>query len=41
MADACALATYRQLAWTSGWHLREETYLFGSGTFLGSGTLGD
>ena len=26
MADACTLATYRQLAWTSGWHLREETY---------------
>ena len=26
MADACALATYRQLAWTAGWHLREETY---------------
>ena len=26
MADACALATYRQLVWASGWHLREETY---------------
>lgn len=26
MADACAVATYRQLAWTAGWHLREETY---------------
>ena len=26
MADACALATYCQLAWTAGWHLREETY---------------
>jgi TnpA family transposase len=26
MADACALASYRQLAWTAGWHLREETY---------------
>lgn len=26
MADACAVATYRQLAWTTGWHLREETY---------------
>ena len=26
MADACVVATYRQLAWTAGWHLREETY---------------
>ena len=26
MADACAVATYRQLAWAAGWHLREETY---------------
>lgn len=26
MADACSVATYRQLAWTAGWHLREETY---------------
>lgn len=26
MADACILASYRQLAWTAGWHLREETY---------------
>ena len=26
MADACAVASYRQLAWTAGWHLREETY---------------
>ncbi len=26
MADACALASYRQLAWTAGWHLREDTY---------------
>lgn len=26
MADACRLATHRQLAWTAGWHLREETY---------------
>ena len=26
MADACAVATYRQLALTAGWHLREETY---------------
>jgi TnpA family transposase len=26
MADACAIASYRQLAWTAGWHLREETY---------------
>ena len=26
MADACALASYRQLTWTAGWHLREETY---------------
>lgn len=26
MAEACAIASYRQLAWTAGWHLREETY---------------
>ena len=26
MADACSVATYRQLAWTAEWHLREETY---------------
>ena len=26
MADACSVASYRQLAWTAGWHLREETY---------------
>ena len=26
MAAACSLASYRQLAWTAAWHLREETY---------------
>jgi TnpA family transposase len=26
MADACSVASYRQLVWTAGWHLREETY---------------
>lgn len=26
MADACAAASYHKLAWTAGWHLREETY---------------
>jgi hypothetical protein len=26
MADACTVTSYRQLAWTAGWHLREETY---------------
>ena len=26
MAEACSVASYRQLAWTAGWHLREETY---------------
>ena len=26
MAEACAVASYRQLAWTAAWHLREETY---------------
>ena len=25
MAEACAVASYRQLAWTAAWHLREET----------------
>ena len=26
MADACAVASYHKLAWTAGWHLREDTY---------------
>jgi hypothetical protein len=26
MAGACAVASYRKLAWTAGWHLREDTY---------------
>jgi hypothetical protein len=26
MADACSVATLGQLAWTSDWHIREETY---------------
>ena len=26
MADACSVASHRQLAWTAGWHLREDTY---------------
>jgi TnpA family transposase len=26
MAHACDVASRRQLAWTAGWHLREETY---------------
>ncbi len=26
MADACSIAGHRQLAWTAGWHLREDTY---------------
>lgn len=26
MAEACSLASHRQLAWTAGWHLREDTY---------------
>ncbi|MBV8592746.1 MAG: Tn3 family transposase, partial [Caulobacteraceae bacterium] len=26
MAEACAVASYRQLAWIDAWHLREETY---------------
>lgn len=26
MAEACAVATYKQLAWTVSWHIREETY---------------
>ena len=26
MADACSVAGYRELAWTAGWHLREDTY---------------
>lgn len=26
MAEACAVATYKQLVWAAGWHLREDTY---------------
>ena len=26
MADACSVASYRELAWNAGWHLREDTY---------------
>jgi TnpA family transposase len=26
MADACSITSFRQLSWTSSWHLREETY---------------
>jgi len=26
MAEACAAASYKQLAWTAVWHIREETY---------------
>ena len=26
MAEACSVATYKQMVWTAGWHLREETY---------------
>jgi TnpA family transposase len=26
MAEACDVASYHHLAWTAGWHLREETY---------------
>ena len=26
MADVCSVASYRKLAWTAGWHLREDTY---------------
>ena len=26
MADACAVASLSQLAWTADWHIRDETY---------------
>jgi TnpA family transposase len=26
MAEACTVASYKQLVWTAGWHLREDTY---------------
>jgi len=26
MAEACSIASLSQLAWTSDWHIREETY---------------
>ena len=25
VAEACSVASYRELAWTAGWHLREDT----------------
>jgi TnpA family transposase len=34
MADACSLASYRQLAWTAGWHLREDTYRMALGVVV-------
>ncbi len=30
MAEACAVASYRQLTWNAGWHLREDTYRGGT-----------
>ncbi len=27
IADACSVTSRRKLAWTAGWHPREETYL--------------
>ena len=29
MAEACSIASLGQLAWTSDWHIREETYALG------------
>lgn len=26
MAEACSVASYKQLAWTAGWHVREDAY---------------
>jgi hypothetical protein len=26
MAEACSIASLGQIAWTSDWHIREETY---------------
>lgn len=26
MAEACSVATYKQLAWTAGWHVSEDNY---------------
>ena len=30
MVDACSVTSRRKLAWTAGWHLREETHLVGT-----------
>ena len=30
MAEACSIASLGQLAWTSDWHIREETYASGA-----------
>lgn len=26
MAEACSVASYKQLAWTAGWHVSEDAY---------------
>ena len=33
MAEACSIASLSQLAWTSDWHIREETYLWRCGAW--------
>ena len=33
MAEACSIASLGQLAWTSDWHIREETYLWRCGAW--------
>ena len=41
MAEACTIASYRQLAWTAAWHVGEDAYSTGcSGSLIGaSGTV--
>jgi hypothetical protein len=36
MSEACSVASYRQLAWTAAWHLREETYRHALATLVPS-----
>ena len=38
MSEACSVASYRQLAWTAAWHLREETYRHALATLVNAAT---
>ena len=39
MAEACSIASLGQLAWTSDWHIRDETYLWRCGAWSTSSSV--